>query len=189
MTTLLLILIAAGVWVMWTYNRLVSLKNQVESTWKQIDVQLKRRHDLIPNLVNAVRGAMEFERDTLERVITARNQAVAANSMKDKLEAETALSGAVRQLFALFENYPTLRANENVLRLQEELTTTENQLGFSRQFYNDTAMRFNTQQEVFPSNLIAGHFGFQRAEFFTAAEEEKATPRVDLSLRRATGGS
>ena len=187
MTTLLLILVAAGLWVMWTYNRLVALKNQVESTWKQIDVQLKRRHDLIPNLVNAVRGAMEFERDTLERVIAARNQAVSATGMQEKTAAEAALSGAMRQLFALIENYPTLRANENVLRLQEELTTTENQLGFARQFYNDTAMRFNTQQEVFPSNLIAKQFAFERAEFFAAAEDEKATPRVDLSLRRAAG--
>jgi LemA protein len=187
--TVLLILVAIAAWVMWTYNRLIALKNLVESSWKQIDVQLKRRHDLIPNLVSAVRGAMEFERDTLERVISARNRAAAATTVRESAQAETELTQAVRQLFALFENYPTLRANDNVLRLQEELTTTENQLGFARQFYNDTAMRLNTQQETFPANLIARQFAFQRAEFFSVAEEEKATPRVDLSLRRASGES
>jgi LemA protein len=189
MTVVLLILVAMGLWAMWTYNGLVSLKNQVESAWKQIDVQLKRRHDLIPNVVSAVRGAMEFERDTLDRVISARNRAAAATDVRESAEAEAHLTQAVRQLFALFENYPTLRSNENVLRLQEELTTTENQLGFARQLYNDTAMRFNTQQEVFPANLIARQFAFHRVEFFSAAEEDKAMPQVDLSLRKASGAS
>ncbi len=183
MTTLLFLLIAAIAWAVWTYNGLVTLRNQVQNGWKQIDVQLKRRHDLIPNLVNAVRGAMEFERDTLERVIAARNQAAAAHNIGESAVAETALTQAVRQLFAVVENYPALKANENVLRLQEELTTTENQIGFARQLYNDLVMRFNTKQEVFPANLIANQFGFERAEFFSAGPEVQATPTVNLSLR------
>jgi LemA protein len=187
-TAVLIVLVAALVWVVWTYNRLVTLRNKVQNGWKQIDVQLKRRHDLIPNLVNTVRGAMEFERETLERVIAARNQAVAAPNVRESAAAETALTQAVRQLFALVENYPTLRSNDNVIRLQEELTTTENQISFARQFYNDMAMRFNTQQEVFPANLIANQFGFQRADFFTADEADRATPAVDLSLRSAESG-
>jgi len=178
----LALLVAVGLWGVWTYNRLITLRNQVQNGWKQIDVQLKRRHDLIPNLVGAVRGAMEFERDTLERVIAARNHAVEAKGVQQASEAEGALTQALRQLVALVENYPTLRANENVLRLPEELTTTENQLGFARQFYNDTVMRFHTMQELFPANLIASRLGFQRAEFFSAGEEERRTPQVDLSL-------
>jgi LemA protein len=186
MATLFLVLIVAGAaWAVWTYNRLVTLRNRVQNAWKQIDVQLKRRHDLIPNLVSTVRGAMEFERDTLERVIAARNQAVAAPNLRESAAAENTLTQAVRQLFALVENYPALRSNENVLRLQEEINTTENQLGFARQFYNDMAMTFNTLQEVFPASLIAAQSGFQRAEFFSADEAERATPTVDLSLRSA----
>ena len=183
MTAFLLLLAAVVAWGVWTYNRLVTLRNQVQNAWKQIDVQLKRRHDLIPNLVAAVKGAMEFERDTLERVMNARNRAVAAPSIPESIAAEGELSRVLRQLFAVVENYPTLRANENVLKFQEELTTTENQLGFARQFYNDVAMRFNTQQEVFPASVIAHQFGFQRAEFFAAGEEDRPTPQVDLSLR------
>jgi LemA protein len=183
MALALLAFVAAVVlWAVWTYNRLVTLRNQVQNGWKQIDVQLKRRHDLIPNLVSAVRGAMEFERDTLERVISARGRAVEAKGVQQTSEAEGALTQALRQLLAVVENYPTLRANENVLRLQEELTTTENQLGFARQFYNDTVMRFHTMQEVFPANQIASMFAFERAEFFSADEEDRQTPQVDLSL-------
>lgn len=179
---LLLIIGAAVLWVIWTYNRLVALKNQVASGWRQIDVQLKRRHDLIPNLVSAVRGYMEFERDTLERVIAARNQAAGANTVQQSMAAEADLTRALRQLFAVAESYPQLRANENVMHLQEELTTTENQLGFARQYYNDVVMRFNTQQDVFPANLLAGHFGFQHAELFAADDSAHAVPPVDLSL-------
>jgi LemA protein len=183
---LVLVLIAAAVlWVIWTYNRLVELKNQVANGWRQIDVQLKRRHDLIPNLVAAVRGYMEFERDTLERVIAARNQAAGATTMQQSMAAEADLTRALRQLFAVAENYPQLRASENVRQLQEELTTTENQLGFARQYYNDVVMRFNTQQDVFPANVIAGNFGFQHAELFAADEGDRAVPPVDLSLKSA----
>jgi LemA protein len=183
MTWILVLVAAVAGWAVWTYNRLIALRNQVQNAWKQIDVQLKRRHDLIPNLVAAVKGAMEFERDTLERVMTARNRAAAAPSVHESIAAEGELSRALRQLFAVVENYPTLRSNENVLRFQEELTTTENQLGFARQFYNDVAMRFNTQQEVFPASVIANFFAFQRAEFFAAGEDDRVVPRVDLSLR------
>jgi len=183
MKILLLLLAVVVAWGVWTYNRLIALRNQVQSAWKQIDVQLKRRHDLIPNLVAAVKGAMEFERDTLERVMAARSRAVAAPSVPESIAAEGELSRALRQLFAVVENYPTLRANDNVLKLQEELTTTENQLGFARQFYNDMANRFNTQQEVFPASLIAGRYGFERAQFFTAGEDDRAVPQIDLSLR------
>jgi LemA protein len=181
---LLLALVAALVaWTVFAYNRLVTLKNQVANGWKQIDVQLKRRHDLIPNLVAAVRGAMEFESQTLERVIAARNRAVAAPAGAESTAAEADLSRALRQLFAVAENYPQLRANENVLRLQEELTTTENQLGFARQYYNDVVTQFNTQQDVFPASFIARQFGFQHAELFNADEAERGVPTVDLSLR------
>lgn len=183
MTVLFALLAALVAWGIWVYNRLVTMKNQVANGWKQIDVQLKRRHDLIPNLVAAVRGYMEFERDTLERVIAARGRAAGAASVHESIAAEADLSRALRQLFAVVENYPQLRANENVLRLQEELTTTENQLGFARQFYNDVVMRFNTQQDVFPASLIAGVFGFRHAEFFAAEESDRAVPPVDLSLR------
>jgi LemA protein len=182
-TTFLAVVALLAAWLIWTYNRLVRLRNQVQNGWKQIDVQLKRRHDLIPNLVSAVRGAMEFERDTLERVIAARNRATEARGVRESSEAEGQLSRALGRLFALVENYPALRSNENVLRLQEELTTTENQLGFARQFYNDMVMRFNTLQEVFPVSLIASALGFERAEFFAADEAERAAPQVDLTLR------
>src|SRR5678816_3002196 len=145
MWVVLAIIVAPIVWAILTYNRLVALKNQVANGWRQIDVQLKRRHDLIPNLVAAVRGYMEHERTTLERVIAARNQAAGATTVAERNAAEADLSRTLRQLFAVAENYPQLRASENVQQLQEELTTTENQLGFARQFYNDVVMRFNTK--------------------------------------------
>ena len=180
---LLLLIAVAVLWAIFTYNGLVSLRNKVQNGWKQIDVQLKRRHDLIPNLVNTVRGAMEFERGTLERVIAARNRAAQAQGVRETSAAEGELSQALRQLFALVESYPTLRSNDNILKLQEEITTTENQISFARQFYNDMVMRFNTQQEVFPASLIASRFGFRRAEFFSAEEADRAVPEVDLSMR------
>ncbi|MBI4516986.1 MAG: LemA family protein [Deltaproteobacteria bacterium] len=179
---LLLVLVAAGSVVL-AYNRLVTLRNRVQNGWKQIDVQLKRRHDLIPNLVETVKGAMQFERETLERVISARAKAVAANTVAEHAAAESQLSQSLGRLLAVIENYPELKANQNVLQLQEELTTTENQLGFARQFYNDMVMQFNTSQEVFPSNMVAGFFGFQRAEFFSGEEADRVVPRVDLSLK------
>jgi LemA protein len=183
-TVLLVILVAALLAGVITYNNLVSLRNRGQNAWKQIDVQLKRRHDLIPNLVETVKGAMEFERDTLARVIEARGRAVAASSVREKAAAEDALSQSVGRLLAVMENYPALKANENVLQLQEELTTTENQLAFARQFYNDTVMQFNTRQQVFPANLIASAFAFTPLEYFAAAEDDRREPRVDLTLRQ-----
>jgi len=182
---MLIALIVAGVIILWfvlTYNSLVALRNRVRNAWHQIDVQLKRRHDLIPNLVNTVKGYMKYEQETLEKIIQARAKAVSAKEMKERAKAEGELSGLLTRLFALFENYPELKANENVLKLQEELTTTENQIAFARQFYNDIVMRYNTKIQSFPTNLIAGMFGFKPEEFFEIPEGEKEAPEVDLSL-------
>jgi len=179
----LLVLVVGLVWSVASYNRLVRYRNQVRNGWKQIDVQLRRRHDLIPGLVAAVKGALEFEQDTFDKVAQARTAAMRARGVAQSAPAESALSQALRQLVAVVENYPELSATENVAALQEELTTTENQIGFARQHYNDVAMRFNTRQEVFPANLIAGMFGFEQAEFFSADPADRVAPVVDLSLR------
>jgi LemA protein len=187
MSTLLVLgaIAVIGIWVAAKYNLLVTLRNQVENGWKQIDIQLKRRHDLIPNLVNIVKGYMEFEQDTLTKVIEARNAAVGAHGVADSAAKEGALTGALTKLFALMENYPTLKANENVKQLQEELTATENKVGFARQFYNDISMKFNIAQEVFPGNIIASMFSFRRAELFSVTDDaERAVPKIDLSLRK-----
>ena len=136
---LLIVLVVVALWVMGAYNALISLKNQVINAWKQIDVQLKRRHDLIPNLVNTVKGAMDFERSTLEAVIAARNKAVSAQGVPATAKAEGELTQALGRLFALTEAYPELKSSQNVLQLQEELTSTENKIGFARQIYNDVA--------------------------------------------------
>jgi LemA protein len=162
------------------YNRLVGLRNQVKNAWRQIDVQLKRRHDLIPNLVEVVKDYMSYEQETLEKVIQARSRAVSAGSPEEAIAAEGILSGALGKLFALMENYPDLKANENVSRLMEELSATENRISFSRQFYNDSVMALNNGVEVFPSNIVAGLFGFHPATYFEVAEAETATPKVDL---------
>ena len=166
------------------YNSLVSLKNQTANGWAQIDVQLKRRHDLIPNLVDTVKGVMKFEQNTLTQVIEARNRAIAAQGVADKGVQENALTGTLRQLFALVENYPNLKANENVSKLQEELVSTENRIGFARQFYNDIATQFNIAQQTFPTNLLAGTLGFKPAELFELKDAaEKELPRVNLDLK------
>src|SRR5689334_1046766 len=178
----LAVLAAALIWVIASYNSLVSLRNAIQNAWKQIDVQLKRRHDLIPNLIESVRGYMKYEQETLEKVMQARSRAVASTGVKESAAAETALTQSLGRIFALMENYPDLKANDNVARLQEELTTTENQIAFARQYYNDLVMRYNTRQEVFPGNLVASFFNFKPSEFFAVPETEKAVPRVDLSL-------
>lgn len=173
------------VWIIATYNRLISSRNQTANGWRQIDVQLKRRHDLIPNLVNTVRGAMEFERDTLTQVMEARARAVAATGPADAARREGELTQALGRLFAVAENYPTLRANENVKMLQEELTSTENKVGFARQFYNDIATKYNISQQTFPANMMAATFGFTPAELFELqSETERQVPAVDLSMRK-----
>jgi LemA protein len=168
-----------------TYNGLVRLRNMVDEAWNQISVQLKRRHDLIPNLVNAVKGYMDFEQETLTRVIEARSAAVNATqggpqNAAQAAQAENFLTGALRQLFALVENYPDLKANQNVLELQEELTTTENQIGFSRQHYNSSVREFNTAVQTFPTVVIAGMFGFRERDYFQIAEADTAVPEVNL---------
>ena len=172
------ILLIAG-WFFTTYNSLVALKVRVENAWSQIDVQLKRRHDLIPNLVEAVKGYMSYEKDTLERVIKARNQAIDASSIKDKAQAENFLSQTLKSLFAVVERYPDLKANQNVLKLQEELTSTENKISFARQYYNDETGRFNTQIQIVPGNIVAGAVGFTQRDFFQIEDKtEKEVPQV-----------
>jgi LemA protein len=181
---LLGIIVLLVVWAIASYNRLVGLRNQVLNGWKQIDVQLKRRHDLIPNLVNAVRGSMDFERDTLTAVMDARAKAMGAAGPADAAAKEGQLSQALGRLLAVAENYPTLKSNDNVKMLQEELSATENKVGFARQFYNDIATRFNTAQQVFPTNLFATTFGFKPSELFEISEpSDREVPVVDLSKR------
>ncbi len=172
------------VWMIMIYNRIVSLRNDVQGSWKQIDVQLKRRHDLIPNLVSTVKGAVEFEQDTLEKVMNARARAVAAGSPPARAEAENALTQALGKLFAVMENYPSLKSNQNIMQLQEELTSTENRIAFSRQLYNDLVANFRTMLQVFPNNMLASLFAFQPEEYFEAAETDRAVPAVDISVRK-----
>jgi LemA protein len=179
---LLVLIVAIVVWTIASYNRLVGMRNQVLNGWRQIDVQLKRRHDLIPNLVNAVRGSMDFERDTLTAVMDARAKALTATGPADAAQKEGQLTQSLGRLLAIAENYPALKSNDNVKMLQEELAGTENKVGFARQFYNDIATRFNTAQQVFPTNLAAGMLGFKPAELFEITEAaEREVPTVDLS--------
>jgi len=179
---LLLIIAVIVVSTILAYNSLVRLRNEVDGSWRQIDVQLKRRHDLIPNLVEAVKGYLQYERETLNQVVEARAKAVNAAGQQARIAAENQLSSGIGRLLAVMENYPQLKADENVLRLQEELTTTENQIAFARQAYNDVVLSLNTRIQTFPSNLIAGNFGFHAAEYFKAATEDQAVPKVDLSM-------
>jgi LemA protein len=181
-TVLLIIIVAIIAWAIFAYNRLVSLRNQVDGSWRQIDVQLKRRHDLIPNLVEAVKGYMQFERDTLTQVVEARAKAVSAPDQATRIAAENQITAGLGRLLAVMENYPQLKSDQNVLKLQEELTTTENQISFARQAYNDVVLDLNTRIQTFPSNLIANNFGFKPAEYFKAEPEAQAVPKVDLSM-------
>jgi len=177
----LVIAVAIIAWFFTVYNSFINLKVRIENAWSQIDVQLKRRHDLIPNLVEAVKGYMAYEKDTLERVIKARSQAIDASSLKDKAQAENFLTQTLRSLFAVVERYPDLKANQNVLGLQEELTSTENKIAFARQYYNDEVRLFNTQIQVVPSNIVAGLSGFTKKEFFEILDvAEKEPPKVQL---------
>ena len=160
-----------------TYNSLVARKIETDNAWSQINVQLQRRHDLIPNLVETVKGYAKHEQQTLERVIQARNQAISAGSIADKSVAETQLTSAVRGLLAIAEAYPDLKANQNFLALQEELTATENRIGFARQHYNDAVSQYNTAILTFPANAVAGIFGFRPADFFTLDPAEAAAIR------------
>lgn len=163
------------------YNSLVALRNQVKNAWAQIDVQLKRRHDLIPNLIETVKGYVKHERETLENITKYRSQAMGAESIADKSKAEGMLSGALGRLNVVLENYPDLKANQNFLALQEELTSTENKISFSRQNYNDQVLFFNNKIEMFPSNIIAGMFKFVKEVFFEIEDQkEKEVPKVSF---------
>lgn len=176
-----LVVLAALFWVVMVYNGLVVLKNRVKNAWSQIDVQLKRRCDLIPNLIETVKGYAAHESATLENVVKARQQAInVGDNVKNRAEAENALSGTLKSLFAVAENYPDLKANQNFMQLQEELTSTENKISFARQFYNDAVMEYNNKKEMFPSSIIAGIFNFEHRDFFEIAEAEKAFPKVSF---------
>jgi LemA protein len=186
---LLVVLVALALWVVSAYNGLIALKNQTVNAWKQIDVQLKRRHDLIPNLVNTVKGSMEFEKDTLQAVIDARSKAMAGGGgVKGTAAAEGALTGALGKLFVVMEQYPDLKSSQNVRDLQEELSSTENKIAFARQLYNDTATRYNTRQQQFPTSLVAGMAKAEIAELWEIEDKaERAVPQVDLSLKKPQG--
>jgi LemA protein len=163
------------------YNTLVRLRNQVQNAWSQIDVQLKRRHDLIPNLIETVRGYMKHERETLEAVTRARADAMSAQTLPEKAKAEGILGGALGQLRVAVEAYPDLKANQNFLALQEELTSTENKISFARQNYNDQVLFFNNKIQMFPSNIVAGMFNFRKGEFFQLEDRaDKEVPKVNL---------
>jgi LemA protein len=169
------------IWVIAAYNGLVRLRNQVRNAWSQIDVQLKRRHDLIPNLVETVKGYAAHEKDTLENVTQARAAAVGATGVKEAAQAENMLTQSLGRLMLVVEQYPDLKANQNFLSLQEELSSTENKIAFSRQYYNDEVMRFNTRIQSFPPNLVAGIFGFAQEDFFELEDQaQREVPKVQF---------
>jgi len=182
MTTWIVLGIVAliALWAIAVYNGLVGARNQAQTAWSQIDVQLKRRHDLIPNLVQVVKDAMGYEQETLTKVVQARNAAVAATGPAQAGVAEAALTQATRGLFGLVEAYPQLKANDNIRQLQEELTTTENKVSFARQFYNDSVNTYNTRRQSFPAVLAAASMGFGPMELFDMPEAEREVPRVAL---------
>ncbi|MBU0755771.1 MAG: LemA family protein [Planctomycetes bacterium] len=164
------------------YNSLVRLRNQVKNAWSQIDVQLKRRHDLIPNLVETAKGYMKHERETFEGITEARSRAMGAQTVGEKGQAESALNGAMSKFYLAVENYPDLKANQNFLALQEELTSTENKISFARQAYNDQVLFYNNKIQMFPSNVVAGMFNFEASEFFEIEDEqERSVPKVSFS--------
>ncbi len=169
------------IWVIGVYNSLVGLRNRVKESWAQVDVQLKRRFDLIPNLMETVKGYMNHERETLEAVTQARAAVSGAGDMESRMAAEAGLTGALGRLFAVSEAYPDLKASTNFLALQEELTSTENKIGFARQFYNETVMNMNNKVQMFPGNIIAGMFNFQTEKFFEVADEaQREAPKVSF---------
>jgi len=179
---LLVIIVAVALIFVGMYNSLITLRNRCDNAWSQVDVQLRRRYDLIPNLVETVKGYAKHEREVFERVTEARSAAVNAQTVKDQGQAENVLSGALKSLFAVAENYPDLKANQNFLMLQEELAGTEGKVAYARQFYNDTVMKFNMRQQVFPSSLIANMFGFKPRDYFQI-EEEVARGPVKVSFQ------
>ncbi len=174
------IVVLALLYIIAVYNGLVTLRNRTREAWSDIDVQLKRRYDLIPNLVETVKGYAAHEQGTFEKVVQARNAAMSAKGLKEKGEAENILSGTLKSLFALSENYPELKASTNFLELQNELTDTEDKIQAARRFYNGNVLEFNTNLQTFPSNSIAGMFGFKASEFFETGEGEKSAPKVSF---------
>jgi LemA protein len=178
---ILAILAILVIWLIATYNGLVKLRNRIENAWAQIDVQLKRRYDLIPNLVETVKGYAAHERQTLEAVIQARNMAIAAKGPAEQAQTENILTGALKSLFAVAEAYPDLKANQNFLNLQEELTGTEGRIAYARQFYNDTVYKYNTKIQTFPAVVIAGPMRFTAREYFEAEEESRGPVQVSFS--------
>jgi LemA protein len=177
---LIVVIVVVGLLLMTMYNRLVRLKNRIENAWSQIDVQLQRRHDLIPNLVETVKGYAAHEKGVLEGVTQARANAINAQGPAAKAEAENVLTGALKSLFAVSEAYPDLKANQNFLSLQEELSATEDKVAYSRQFYNDTVRNYNTSIQSFPSNMIAKQFGFSEREYYEADDGSRGPVRVQF---------
>ena len=175
-----IIVVVVVAWFVGTYNRLVRLRNQIQNAWHQIEVQLKRRYDLIPNLVEVVKDYMSYEQETLTKVIEARNAALSARGTASQAKAENVLTESLKSLFAVVENYPELKANQNVASLQEELTGTENKISFARQYYNDSVMTYNNTIQSIPSNVIASVFDFKPSEYFETGEEVKAVPKASL---------
>lgn len=175
---IIVVLVLLVIYVISTYNKLVNSKNKVENQFSQVDIQLKRRADLIPNLVETVKGYTKHEEGTFTKVVEARNKALSANSINEKIEANNELSSALSKLLMLSEAYPDLKANENFLSLQNDLKETEDKITYARQFYNDSAMDFNNVVEMFPSNIIASMFKFKEFEYFKIDEKEKETPKV-----------
>ena len=185
MIGLIIVLVLLGIAIIaliGIYNALVRLRNHVKNAWSQIDVQLKRRYDLIPNLVETAKGYMEHERGTFEAITEARSRAMGAEGVGDKAKAEGALGGAISKFMLVVENYPDLKANQNFMAVQEELTSTENKIAFSRQAYNDQVLFFNNKIQMFPSNIVAGMFRFESQEFFELEDQaQREAPKVDFS--------
>ena len=181
LVSFIIILAIIILWLITSYNSFIRLRNQVENSWSQIDVQLKRRTDLIPNLINTVKGYAKHEKSTFEEVTKARTAMInAGNNVKATAEAENMLAGALKSVFAVAEAYPELKANENFLQLQEELSGTENKVAATRQYYNDMVQEYNTKRESFPSNLIANMFSFKEKDLFEIPESQKEVPKVEF---------
>jgi LemA protein len=180
MIVLLVIVVVLAIIVISTYNHLVVLRNRIENAWSQIDVQLKRRADLIPNLVETVKGYAAHEKEVFQKVTEARSALMNAKGVKEQGEANNMLTGALKTLFAVAENYPDLKANQNFMQLQEELSGTESKIAYARQFYNDTVLKYDNMREKFPSNIVAGMFGFKEREYFAAEEGAREPVKVQF---------
>lgn len=178
----IIVLVVLAVFAIVTYNGLVKSRMQTQEAWSQIDVQLKRRNDLIPNLIETVKGYADYEEKTFEKITQLRTQVLTANTPNETMQASDALAKQVSGLFAVAENYPDLKANASFVKLQDELTNTENKISYSRQLYNTTTANYNTKLQTFPSNILAGLFGFKASEFLQTPEEEKAVPKVEFNF-------